>query len=165
MSIDELIDQIIQREGGYVDRAEDRGGPTKFGITLDTLRHWRGATASKQDIAELTRDEAELIYRTLYVKRPQFHRIEDQHLRELVVDSGVNHGTRRAARWMQEAAGVTADGKVGPVTLEAVNSGFVEAIYKRVLATRIVFYGQIVKRDPTQSVFIEGWLTRAVEFL
>ena len=33
---DEIIDGIIEREGGYSDRAEDSGGPTKFGIKLAT---------------------------------------------------------------------------------------------------------------------------------
>jgi len=49
------------------------------------------------------------------------NQIEDGRLRALVVDAGVNHGVRRAAKWLQRAAGVEEDGIVGPRTLAAVN--------------------------------------------
>ena len=48
-TIDEFIDDVIAREGGYVDHPADRGGPTRWGITeavarrsgyLDDMR-WR----------------------------------------------------------------------------------------------------------------------------
>ena len=33
MDVDSLIDELIEREGGYVNHSADGGGPTRFGIT------------------------------------------------------------------------------------------------------------------------------------
>ena len=45
-----LIAELIQREGGYVDDPDDRGGPTKYGITLATLQAWRHTPVSAADV-------------------------------------------------------------------------------------------------------------------
>lgn len=42
-----------------------------------------------------------------------------------VFDAAVNQGVSRAARFLQLAAGVKADGKIGPVTLAAVRSAWI----------------------------------------
>ena len=39
--VDDLISDIIRREGGYVNHPDDRGGPTNYGITQATLSEWR----------------------------------------------------------------------------------------------------------------------------
>ena len=38
MDVDELIDALIDREGGYANHPSDRGGPTNFGITETVAR-------------------------------------------------------------------------------------------------------------------------------
>ena len=38
MNVDERIDELIEREGGYVCHPADRGGPTRFGITEAVAR-------------------------------------------------------------------------------------------------------------------------------
>ena len=54
MDVDELIDELIEREGGYVHHPADRGGPTRFGITEAVARaHGYGGA-----IADLPREEA-----------------------------------------------------------------------------------------------------------
>jgi lysozyme family protein len=62
-------------------------------------------------------------------------------LLELVVDCAVLHGRGAAAHWLQEAAGVAADGKVGPATIAAVNAAKPLALYLRICATRWRFMG------------------------
>ena len=57
---------IFSSEGGYVNHPKDPGGATNMGITHKTLSAWRGSPVSRQDVKELTRNEASDIYRDKY---------------------------------------------------------------------------------------------------
>jgi lysozyme family protein len=163
MSIEAIIDDIIRREGGLVDHPNDKGGITKFGITLPTLRQTRaGATAD--DIRRLAIQDAREIYRRLYVIEPRFHDIRHILLQEFTIDCGVHHGVHRATLWLQTAADVKADGVIGNITLGAVNSKRARDILKDMIATRYEFVASIVRRDRTQADFILGWIRRINEF-
>lgn len=158
-----IIDEIIAREGGFVDHPSDRGGPTNWGITQATLSEYRGRDVTVDDVRQLTRDEAREIYEITYINAPRFNQIHYQPLRDLVIDCGVNHGTRRAARWLQRAAGVGDDGVVGPITLRAVNErSDARELYRKVLATRARFFGRLITRDRAQAAFAAGWLDHRV---
>src|ERR1041384_4619075 len=124
----DIIDDLIRREGStYSDHPADRGGPTKYGITLRTLRAWRHRIEPSQitdasDVEALTEEEARAIYTAMYVINPRFIELNDVRLQALLVDCGVQHGTERATRWLQEALGVKVDGDLGPLTLAAANA-------------------------------------------
>lgn len=165
MTIDHIIDEILRREGGFVDNAADRGGPTRYGITLATLQAWRGKPVTRDDVVNLSEDEARQIYEQEYIVKPGFSRIPFERLRGLLVDCAVNHGTGWAAKALQRAAGVTADGAIGPATLQAVTGADPAVLYRKVLADRIRLYGKIISKDHSQAVFAGGWLNRAAEFV
>lgn len=162
-----LILDIIEREGDYVDNKADRGGPTKYGITQKTLSSWLGKPATKADVQNLTKPIAFQIYWRRYVRKPNFDCIHYDSVAEHVCDCGVLHGTKRAAEWLQEAAGVTVDGIVGSETLKAVNEGtrLPEELNRAILKKRLRFMATIVRNDHTQAKFILGWVNRALEFL
>ena len=56
----------FQEEGGYTNDPNDPGGPTKFGITQQTLAIWRGDSVTAEDVQALTINEATAIYGTKY---------------------------------------------------------------------------------------------------
>ena len=64
-TIEQILDDILRREGGYVNHPADRGGPTNFGITAQTLGSWRklGRPATAAEVQALTEPEARAIYR------------------------------------------------------------------------------------------------------
>ena len=37
-SITDIAAEIVAREGGYVNDPDDPGGPTKYGVTIHTMR-------------------------------------------------------------------------------------------------------------------------------
>ena len=164
-----LLDRILEREGGYVDHPADRGGPTNFGVTIAALAEWRkkqGLTSTTSEhVKTMNAAEAKAIYRREYMERPGFLAIEDLRLFGLVVDSAVNHGPKMATKMLQQALGVRDDGVMGPVTVGALDAGDFQEIYLRFIAARMKFYGTIVSRDHSQATFILGWLNRLSEFL
>ena len=165
--IHHMIDGIIRREGGFVNHKSDRGGPTNMGITQGTLAAYRGTAITIDDVKNLTREEAFKIYWRDYVREPGFDLIHSDSLAEHLVDIGVLHGPARAAKWLQQAIGVNADGVIGPVTLKAVNEGtlLAEEISKSLAVFRIRFMGRLISNDHSQAPFAAGWLNRATEFL
>lgn len=158
---EDIITDILHREGGYVDHPDDKGGPTNRGITLATLQAYqKGATLI--DLKALTDYKARAIYQKLFVD--PFHYITAYGVKALIVDMAVNHGIDNAERMLQRVLGVKDDGDVGPITLYALERAGADFYYK-LLAERIRFYGRIISRDHSQAVFAAGWLNRCAEFL
>lgn len=165
MTPESIIDDVIRREGGYVDLSADRGGPTNRGITQATLADWRGQPVTADDVKKLTEVEAREIYRERYLLAPRLHRITDEKVRALAVDCAVNHGPQQAVKLLQVAARVFPDGAFGPKTEAAVNRMTPSALYARLCAARVRFYGQIITNNPSQAVFAAGWAARIAEFI
>jgi lysozyme family protein len=159
MTVDTLIDEIILREGGYVDHAADRGGPTRYGITKATLAGWRERPTTTADVKALDVAEARDIYRAMYVLRPSFDAIPEP-LRSHVVDFGVNAGTHQATKTLQRTLGVTADGVMGPKTKAAIAACDPRETARRFWQERIRFYIHLVGVRPSQLAFADGWLNR-----
>lgn len=156
----EIIPRILEREGGFVDHKNDRGGPTNYGITQRVYREWKGADA---DVKNITKSEASQIYLEYYWK-PSKAELLPESIRDIHMDAAVNHGVSRANKLLQAAAGVDQDGVVGNKTLEAVNEMDARLLKCRYIAARYAFYGQIILRDRSQTAFIAGWMARMKEF-
>lgn len=173
MTLDHIISEILEREGGYCDRAADKGGPTNHGITIATLSAWRKTACTVEDVRTLSALEAAEIVAGQYITAPGFDRIHDEALRFCVVDAGVNHGPGRPVKWLQRILALTDDGVLGPKTLNAVNAADAHVLRARFLAARVRFYGRIIADDAnrlkadhgldTQGENAAGWLDRAAD--
>lgn len=129
MALSHLIDGILDREGGYVSHAHDRGGPTCWGITEAVAR----ANGYTGDMRAMPQSFAREVYRKRYWTAPRFDRValESESLAEELCDTGVNMGPAIAVRFLQRALNVlnqearlfpdlVADGEIGPATLGAL---------------------------------------------
>lgn len=154
--VDKILDDLIRREGGFVNNPADKGGPTKYGITQQTLSEWRGRPVTAGEVQQLTEQEAREIYTARYVA-PFKRFAASPDLMGLIVDSAVQHGVGRVQGWLREI----------PSTDPAVN-------YREVLRRRIRFYGQLITRVlrdadkdgiPDNTEFAEGWMNRVSEFV
>lgn len=146
----------LVREGGFVNDPVDPGGATNHGITLATLRAWRGAPVSVEDVRNLTAEDAKPIYGTNYwnpIRGDQLPPGVDLS----VFDFGVNAGTRRTAEQLQEIVGVTVDGHIGPKTLAAVNEADPAKLIEALCVRHEAYYQTL----PTFWKFGKGWTSRA----
>jgi lysozyme family protein len=162
VTVDELIDEVIVREGGFVDHPSDRAGATKFGITKGTLSRWRGRTVTTAEVRALDVSEARDIYLTQYVEQPGFLDVPEP-LRTHLVDFGVHSGPATATRALQRVLGVTQDGVLGPMTRGVLARRDVADITRRVWQERVRYLARLVALRPTQLDFLDGWLNRCFE--
>jgi len=152
---------LLQREGGFVDRPEDRGGPTNFGISQRSY--------PDVDIAGLTEEAARAMYKRDFWE-DGFDKIRSQQLADKLLDTAVNLGKEKAIRILQEALGEIrfggrVDGQFGPATLLSVNlacDGRKRPLFEAWRARLAKHYVGLVLQDPTQLAFLDGWLRRAV---
>jgi lysozyme family protein len=170
MSLDTMIDRLLEREGGFVNHAADRGGATNYGITQGTLAAWRGSPVSVSQVQALRKDEARAIYRERYFDGPGFGGIEDPELQELIFDYAVNSGPGAAAKSLQTALrdmGLykgAIDGGFGPLSQGALKAcRNIPELYYRVKCERYELFLRFIGRDPAQAVFATGWSNRMDE--
>lgn len=163
-NFDLFISKLLRLEGGYVNHKNDKGGCTNKGITLGTLRQFYGYGVSCDDIKELTDKEAAEIYKKGYWDPCYGDKIECTRVAQILVDWAVNSGVKTAIKAVQKIVGTTPDGIMGPITLNAINTYGPHTLFDKIKEARIKFYEDIVKENPSQKVFLKGWLNRIDEF-
>lgn len=151
MDFDTAFDRLMGYEGGYANNPADPGGETNWGITLATAREAGYAGSMRA----LTREQAKAIYHAEYWDRAQCDAYPGA-IAFQVFDAAVNHGVPQAIRFLQRALDVTADGVVGPVTLEALRSACLPDVLERFNAERLEFYTSL----PTWPTFGANWQHR-----
>lgn len=147
MNFDAAFERLLAHEGGLVDHPADPGGITRWGISKRAYPN--------EDIRNLTVERAKEIYRRDYWG-PAGCEALPPALRLDVFDMAVNSGVRASIRCLQRAAGVTADGVLGPHTLQVVNSQRPERIRARFNGARLAFMADL----PHWPSFGRGWARR-----
>ncbi|MCJ8158203.1 glycoside hydrolase family 108 protein [Sphingomonas sp. LaA6.9] len=174
MTIDQLIDDVISREGGYSDHPADRGGPTHWGITRAVAR----AHGYEGDMRDLPREKAVAIYKRLYWLAPGFDRVH-RHVPTLAAelfDTGVNMGPAVATGFLQRALNALNRGAadypdIAPSTTidDATQAALLAFMKKRGAAGETVLlkavealqgerYLRLAETRPANEAFLYGWL-------
>ena len=182
-SVVTIAEDIVRREGGYVDDPSDPGGATKYGVTLGTLRRLkldltRDQKIDRDDVHAMTRLSARDIYIRDYYKRPRLDLLPDV-LQASVFDMYVNAGAnaveilQRLLRDMGQM--VSVDGIVGPQTAGAAELAHAAAPQHLVDAYGIArrnYYYRIADRRVGSRKYARrldgtkgGWILRAEEFI
>jgi lysozyme family protein len=158
--IDKLIDSIIAVETDkYTDHPADRGGPTRYGVTLATLRNNGDPTATAASVMGLSRAKAVSIYKTQYIAPFLFMANRHPKPFKFVCSAAVQHGVGGATRILQRALGVSVDARIGPNTKSAALIAD-DTLLTKLIQHRCKFYGDILVRDKSQLVFAAGWFNR-----
>jgi lysozyme family protein len=150
---------VLKSEGLWSDNPADPGGATMKGITLVVYRNWkRNPHLTKDDLKNIPDQEVHDLYKELY-----WDKIDGDMLPSgvdyAVFDSAVNMGVGRAAKLIQEAAGVAADGVLGPTSLSFIQKADPKELIEKFSQLKEAFY----KSLSTFPTFGKGWLNRVAE--
>lgn len=176
--VEDLIDEVILKEGGYSNHPSDRGGETMYGITIEVARKY-GYTDEMRD---MPKDVARAIYRKKYWIDPGFAEVGEVSMtvaRELF-DTGVNMGTAKASEFLQIAINafnhqgtdypdVTEDGDIGAATIRSLreyvrlrgNRG-VGVLLKTLNCLQGARYIDISRTRQKNEDFVFGWIDNRV---
>ncbi|SEM15488.1 Predicted Peptidoglycan domain-containing protein [Roseovarius azorensis] len=182
-SVSRIAEEIVAREGGYVNDPDDPGGTTNFGVTIHTMRRLgldltRDGIIDAADVRALTRERAVEIFIDQYYHRPGIARLPDS-LRASVFDMYVNAGAnavRILQRLLREMGQpVEVDGVIGPQTAAAAEHAAEAApdhIADAYGIARRNYYLRLGDARPASRKFARtraggkgGWIRRAEEFI
>lgn len=155
-----LVTDVIRKEGGYVNHPLDRGGETKYGITKRNYPHL--------DIRSLTTQQAAQIYYDDYWKANGLDLHYPSEIQGYAFDCFVNHGRKTFGKILQYALNdcghdLIVDGIIGVKTIKALREQNDSRYFLLQLKIRRIYmYGLIVVSNPSQLVFLLGWLKRAL---
>ncbi len=177
-TVEQIIDEVIRVEGGYVNDPDDAGGETNYGITVAVARAngYRGA------MQDLPRELAFRIYLNRYVNTPRFNDVcaMDADIGAELIDTGVNMGPHRAAEFLQRWLNgfndtgsryqeLFVDGRVGDITLASLRTylNWRGPQGKVVMLAALngiqgTSYLEITEAKTSQRKYLYGWMLNRV---
>lgn len=166
--IKKLAPKIAKWEGGFVNHKYDRGGATNKGVTMATFKQYRKANKlpvpSVDDLKNISDTEWMDVLKTYYWNRWRADEITNQSIANLLVDWLWGSGVY-GIKYPQQVLGVVVDGIVGKKTLDAINNYLdQEELFYKLWNRRKQHFEGIVRNNPTQKVFLKGWLNRLNDF-
>lgn len=177
---------MTYNESGYANNPSDAGGETYNGIARKFWPNWGGwkyidgvkantapqpifGTAAYQKyaaymnrcLAELTSLQQMILdfYRVNFWDKYRLSEVNDQAVAAWLYDHVVNGGAC-GAKWLQEAVGVAADGKVGPATIAAINAADPATLLQDAKDVAAFYRLDRAAADPSQIQFLPSWLRR-----
>jgi len=189
--------KTMRHEGGYSLDKDDAGGETFMGISRKFNPDWAGwekidlfkqqhpkalivgslsssdffrAVNNSQELA----NDTQLFYKGRYWDVFAGDQIKDQELAREMFDTGINMGTHRAIKFLQQGlnflnrdqalfADLVEDGAFGMKTLDALSllpSDDMEILLKIMNVLQGMHYLDYMKKSPTQEKYCRGWFKR-----
>lgn len=178
MNIDQLIDGVIGREGGYSNHPADRGGPTRWGVTEQVAR----AYGYKGDMKDLPRETAAAIYKRRYWTDVRFDQVGAVYPRVAaeMFDTGINMGQAVAGKFLQRALNllnrgatdypdIAADGVLGAMSIASLNAfkkvrgaAGEDVLFKLLDGFQVARYAEITEGRPANEAFMFGWIANRI---
>lgn len=181
--IRQIAEEIVTREGGFVNDPDDPGGATNHGVTIHTMRRLGldltgDGVVGVDDVRALGRGQAVDIFIAHYFRRPRIAEMPEA-LQPSLFDMHVNAGGN-AVKILQRLLRdmgyrVAVDGAIGPQTLAAAQDAAAPdplALRDAYGVARRNYYFRLADRRAASRKYARtragtkgGWIRRAEEFL
>ena len=182
-NFNEAFEITNKHEGGYANVSGDKGGETYKGIARNYWPNWAGwgiidSAKEKTPMNRLNgvlsenfelQKAVSLFYKINFWDKMRLDEFKTQAIANEVYDTGVNFGSKRSIKMLQEAVELTTqselaiDGLIGRNTIRAENiHGNPEFLYKMLNVLQGEAYIEAWREDGSQEKFIRGWFTRVV---
>lgn len=182
-TVEQIAQEIVAREGGFVNDPDDPGGATNYGVTIGTMKSLgldlnRDGKVDVSDVRALTRAQAQQVFVDHYFRKPRLAELPEA-VQASVFDMYVNAGNN-AVKILQKLVtrmgfATSADGIVGPQTIAAVRDAATVAPDHLADAYGIArrnYYYALADQRPASRKYARsnaggkgGWITRAEEFI
>lgn len=155
-NFDAALARVLVSEGGYVNNPKDPGGATNKGITQRVYNLYRQRmNMDEQSVQSISNDEVRNIYKAQYWDVAKCDSLP-AGISYCVFDGDVNSGVSQSTKWLQRALGITADGTIGPNTINAACEADPDALIDAICDRRMIY----LKALSGWKYFGKGWTSR-----
>ena len=182
-TVREIAEEIVVREGGYVNDPDDPGGATNWGVTIHTMRRLGldldgDGQVTSRDVKRLSRGQAVDIFVKHYFERPGISALPEV-IQPSVFDMYVNAGgnaVKILQRLLRDMGySVDVDGAIGPQTQTAAHAAYEAApdyLGDAYAIARRNYYFRLADKRAASRKYARsrkggkgGWIKRAEEFM
>jgi len=158
----EALEKVLQLEGGLrLYRNPTEQAETYAGIYRKAHPNWVGWNYIDRGEKPPFEILEKFYYENFY--KP-FEKVKDEKVKNLLFETAVNLGVKQTVKLLQKVLGVKADGILGPITLQAIDSIPEEELIKDFTLARIAFYTALANKNPKRyALYLRGWVNRALE--
>jgi len=149
----ECLDLVLKSEGGWVNNPKDPGGETNLGVTKAVWEEWVGHPVAT--MKNLTKDDVAPLYEQKYW-RPCYGEVLPRGLDFLCFSFGINAGSGRSVKLLQQSLGLVSDGVIGSKVMQKLRESNIADVIKSFSESRREYYKSL-KNFP---IFGKGWISR-----
>lgn len=154
---------IKKWEGDYGNDPDDLGGETRKGITYTTWKSVFGDTHDR--FMKMSDEDWAKVFHDLFWSKIQGDKINSQKIADILVDwvwtSGASVPCKRLQALLNTMGNnLVVDGKIGDVSIAAINNADQNKLYTAIIKDRFDYLDEICKARPKNLKFLKGWQNR-----
>ncbi len=163
---------ILGHEGGFTDDSTDKGGATKYGISLAFLKAENidvdgDGDIDIDDIKVLTKEKSEDLYYKIFWIKNSYNQIESEEIAIKLMDTAVNMGASRAHKILKNSLNaimmedIKVNGVLDEETIEIINIIDSSILLAEFRKEQAAFYQYLIDKTPAYIKYKNGWMNRA----
>lgn len=178
ITVQSMIDSVIEIEGGYVNNPLDPGGATKYGVTLRAAR----ADGYMGNMKDYPREKAFDLYRRVYFVKPGMDKVFECSpiIAAKMFDAGINISPKKPIEFLQKCLNalngynrpypdIATDGIIGPSTINLLKHFLADrldhgekTLFKAMDGLQAAYYINLANEVKSSRAFAYGWIANRI---